>query len=117
MRALQNITDSVPNATSNGRLNSSMISLKNKYALFFSSGKSADLITDALEFMYTHWPDNSNKYALKSQLVDLLGDNLYFAPDRKTLPFLYSVSLPIPMFWMAVTGNKVQRITLISTGN
>ena len=100
MRALQNITDSVPNATSNGRLNSSMISLKNKYALFFSSGKSADLITDALEFMYTPWPDNSNKYALRSQLVDLIGDNLYFAPSHKVAD-VHSQVAPVYMYEFA----------------
>ena len=31
--------------------------------------------------MYTPWPDNSDKYALRSQLVDLIGDYIYFAPS------------------------------------
>lgn len=39
--------------------------------------KNADLIADALEFMYTPWPDNSDKYALRSQLVDSIGDNAF----------------------------------------
>ena len=33
--------------------------------------------------MYTPWPDNSDKYALRGQLVDLLGDCIYFAPSHE----------------------------------
>ena len=33
--------------------------------------------------MYTPWPDKSNKYALRSQLVDLIGDYLFFAPSHE----------------------------------
>jgi len=44
---------------------------------------NADLIADALEFMYTPWPDNSDKYALRSQLVDLVGDYLFVAPSHE----------------------------------
>ena len=40
-------------------------------------------MADALEFMYAPWPDNSDKYALRSQLVDFLGDHIYFAPSHE----------------------------------
>ena len=33
--------------------------------------------------MYTPWPDKNDKYALRSQLVDLVGDYLYFAPSHE----------------------------------
>ena len=33
--------------------------------------------------MYTPWPDNTNVYALRSQLVDLIGDYMYFAPSHE----------------------------------
>ena len=38
---------------------------------------------DALEFMYTPWPDNSDEYALRSQLVDLIGDQHFAAPSHE----------------------------------
>ena len=45
--------------------------------------ETVDVITDAMEFMYTPWPDNSDKYALRSQLVDLVSDYYYFAPSHE----------------------------------
>ncbi|PFX33884.1 Neuroligin-4, X-linked [Stylophora pistillata] len=45
--------------------------------------KNADLIAGALEFMYTPWPDNSEKFALRSQLVDSIGDSVFVAPRKK----------------------------------
>lgn len=45
--------------------------------------QTADLIADALEFMYTSWPDNSDKYALRIQLVSLVSDKEYFAPSHQ----------------------------------
>ena len=33
--------------------------------------------------MYTPWPDNSDKYALRTQLVDLISDFIYFAPGHE----------------------------------
>ena len=45
--------------------------------------KNADLIADALKFMYTPWPDNSDKYALRSQLVDSIGDSAFVAPSHE----------------------------------
>ena len=50
--------------------------------LFFRT-TNADLVADAMEFMYTPWPDNSDKYALRTQLVDLVGDYIYFAPSHE----------------------------------
>ena len=32
--------------------------------------------------MYTPWPDRSDKYALRTQLVDLIGDYFYYAPSH-----------------------------------
>ncbi|KAJ7384144.1 hypothetical protein OS493_023472 [Desmophyllum pertusum] len=45
--------------------------------------ETADLIADALEFMYTPWPDNSDKYALRNQLIDLIGDYNFVAPSHE----------------------------------
>ena len=33
--------------------------------------------------MYTPWPNNKDRYALRSQLVDLVGDYLFFAPSHE----------------------------------
>ena len=54
-----------------------------RFRFLFSRNGTADLIRDAFEFMYTPWPDNSDKYALRSQLVDLAGDYIYFAPSHE----------------------------------
>ena len=62
--------------------------------------KTADLITDALKFMYTPWPDNSDKYALRSQLVDLVGDYLFFAPSHKVAD-IHSKVAPVYMYEFA----------------
>ncbi|CAH3129352.1 unnamed protein product [Porites lobata] len=67
---------------------------------FLIKKKNADLLADALEFMYTPWPDNSNKYALRSQLVDLIGDNLYFAPSHKVAD-VHSQVAPVYMYEFA----------------
>ena len=66
----------------------------------FCRNKTAHLITDALEFMYTPWPDNSNKYALRSQLVDLLGDNIFVAPSHKVADVQSQVA-PVYMYEFA----------------
>ena len=68
-----------------------------KYPSLCFRKKNADLLADALEFMYTPWPDNSNKYALRSQLVDLIGDNLYFAPSHKVAD-VHSQVAPVYMY-------------------
>jgi len=61
---------------------------------------TANLITDALEFMYTPWPDNSDKYALRSQLVDLIGDYIYFAPSNEVADIHNRVA-PVYMYEFA----------------
>ncbi|KAM7429118.1 Neuroligin-4 [Porites harrisoni] len=53
-----------------------------------SRNQTADLIADALEFMYTSWPDNSDKYALRIQLVSLVSDKEYFAPSLRSAIFI-----------------------------
>ena len=53
------------------------------FHFFYFRGKTADLVADALQFMYTPWPDNSDKFALRSQLVDLIGDQIFFAPSHE----------------------------------
>ena len=59
-----------------------------------------DLIADALEFMYTPWPDKSDKYALRNQLVDLLGDDTFFAPSHKVAN-IHSQIAPVYMYEFA----------------
>ena len=61
---------------------------------------NADLIADALEFMYTPWPDNSDKYALRTQLVDLIGDYIYFAPSHEVAD-IHSKYAPVYMYEFA----------------
>ena len=66
--------------------------------------KTADLIADALDFMYTPWPDNSNKYALRSQLVDLVGDYLFVAPSHEVAG-IHSRVAPVYMYEFAHKPN------------
>ena len=66
----------------------------------FFSEETADLIADALEFMYTPWPDNTDKYALRSQLVDLMGDRAYFAPSHEVAD-IHSQFAPVYMYEFA----------------
>ncbi len=66
----------------------------------FFRKKTADLIAGALEFMYTPWPDNSDKYALRSQLVDLIGDYIYFAPSHEVAD-IHSQHAPVYMYEFA----------------
>ncbi|PFX33885.1 Neuroligin-4, X-linked [Stylophora pistillata] len=69
-------------------INGSSPSFFKGYVTLFLHGqtnreKNANLIADALEFMYTPWPDKIDKYALRSQLIDLVGDFLYYAPSHQ----------------------------------
>ena len=66
--------------------------------------KTADLIADALEFMYTPWPDNSNKYALRSQLVDVVGDYIFVAPSHEVAD-IHSRVAPVYMYEFAHKSN------------
>ena len=71
-----------------------------KNAALILREKTADLIADALEFMYTPWPDNSDKYALRSQLVDLIGDYLFLAPSHE-IADIHSHDAPVYMYEFA----------------
>ena len=62
--------------------------------------ENADLIAEALEFMYTPWPDSSDKYALRSQLVDLIGDYIYFASSHEVAD-IHSKVAPVYMYEFA----------------
>ena len=55
--------------------------------MLFFSNDTADLIADALEFMYTPWPNSSDKYALRSQLIDFIGDYVFVAPSHEVANF------------------------------
>lgn len=50
--------------------------------------------------MYTPWPDTGDKYALRSQLVDLVGDYYYFAPSHKVADIQSKVA-PVYMYEFA----------------
>lgn len=67
--------------------------------LFFRK-ETADVIADAMEFMYTPWPDNRDKYALRSQLIDLVGDHYYFAPSHEVAD-IHSQVGPVYMYEFA----------------
>ena len=66
----------------------------------YSREETAVLIADALEFMYTPWPDNSDRYALRSQLVDLIGDYVHFAPSHEVAD-IHSQVAPVYMYEFA----------------
>jgi len=69
---------------------------------------NADLIAEALQFMYTPWPDKNDKYALRSQLLDLIGDYIYFAPSHEVAD-IHSKVAPVYMYEFAhrrTIGNK-----------
>lgn len=58
------------------------------------------LLGNALEFMYTPWPDNNDKFALRSQLVDMIGDYLFFAPSHEVAD-IHSQFAPVYMYEFA----------------
>ena len=50
--------------------------------------------------MYTPWPDNKDKYALRSKLIDLVGDYVFVAPSLETAD-MHSLSAPVYMYEFA----------------
>ena len=50
--------------------------------------------------MYTPWPDNSDKYALRSQLVDIIGDTVFVAPSHEVAD-IHSPHAPVYMYEFA----------------
>ena len=76
-----------------------------KYPSIFFRKKNADLLADALEFMYTPWPDNSNTYALRSGLVDVIGDKIFAAPSHKVADVQSQVA-PVYMYEFAHRANS-----------
>ena len=50
--------------------------------------------------MYTPWPDKSDKYALRSQLIDLIGDYQFFAPSHEVAD-IHSKVAPVYMYEFA----------------
>ena len=59
-----------------------------------------NLVANAFQFMYTPWPDNSDKYALRGQLVDLFGDYLFFASSHEVAD-IHSKVAPVYMYEFA----------------
>ena len=55
--------------------------------------------------MYTPWPDNSDKYALRNQLVDLIGDYLFVAPIHEVAD-IHSQHVPVYMYEFAHRSEK-----------
>ena len=77
-----------------------MLILSNVFACLSLRKETANLIADAMEFMYTPWPDNSDKYALRSQLVDLIGDSAFVAPSHEVVD-IHSEYAPVYMYEFA----------------
>ncbi len=50
--------------------------------------------------MYTPWPDSSNKYALRSHLIDFIGDNVFVAPSHEVAD-IHSKHAPVYMYEFA----------------
>ena len=70
----------------------------------------ASLVAEAFQFMYTPWPDNSDVHALKTQLVDLIGDQNFFAPCHEAAD-VHSKVAPVYMYEFAYSkapGNAVK---------
>ncbi|XP_058943578.2 neuroligin-4, X-linked-like [Pocillopora verrucosa] len=74
-----------------------------------SREKNANLIADALEFMYTPWPDKSNKYALRGQLMDLFGDFVFYAPSHQSADVHSSVA-PVYILEFAHRSKTVTKL-------
>ena len=53
-----------------------------------------------MKFMYTPWPDKSDKYALRSNLVNLISDFYYFAPSHEVADF-HSKVAPVYIYEFA----------------
>lgn len=58
-----------------------------------------------MKFMYTPWPDNSDKYALRSQLVDIIGDSVFVAPSHEVAD-IHSQHAPVYMYEFAHRSNN-----------
>lgn len=58
--------------------------------------------------MYTPWPNNSDKYALRSQLVDLIGDYIFFAPSHEVADIHSKVS-PVYIYEFAHRPKNASR--------
>ena len=56
--------------------------------------------------MYTPWPDNSDKYALRNQLANVLSDFFYFAPIHEVAD-IHSQFAPVYMYEFAHITKKV----------
>lgn len=74
-----------------------------------SREKNANLIADALEFMYTPWLDKSNKYALRGQLMDLFGDFVFYAPSHQSADIHSSVA-PVYILEFAHRSKTVTKL-------
>lgn len=80
---LANMSFGMAQSVDNGVSPSFFKEFLTKYARYRDIGKQkSDLIRDALQFMYTPWPDSSDKYALRTQLADLIGDYYFVAPSH-----------------------------------
>ena len=58
--------------------------------------------------MYTPWPDNNDKYALRSQLVDFISDYVYFAPSHEVAD-IHSKVAPVYMYEFAHRPRNASR--------
>ena len=86
-----------------------------KYPSLFFRKKNADLLADALDFMYIPWPDNSNTYALRSGLVDVIGDNLFVAPSHKVAD-VHSQVAPVYMYEFAHRAKLSLAVRYVQSG-
>ena len=59
--------------------------------------------------MYTPWPDKSNKYALRGQLMDLFGDFVFYAPSHQSADVHSSVA-PVYILEFAHRSKTVTKL-------
>ena len=60
-----------------------LLSKKNSYLFVHSNEKTVDLVADALEFQYTPWSAEDDVYALRDNLIELIGDYFYVVPTHE----------------------------------
>lgn len=58
---------------------------------------------DAIKYMYTYWPDPTNKTMIREKYIQLLSDFLYTAPNDKIIKLLVEQNVPVYMYVLNTT--------------
>uniref|UniRef100_A0A1B0EU02 Carboxylesterase type B domain-containing protein n=1 Tax=Lutzomyia longipalpis TaxID=7200 RepID=A0A1B0EU02_LUTLO len=65
---------------------------------------------EAIKYMYTHWPDPSNKTYIREEYINLLSDFIYRAPSDQMTKLLVEQNVPVYMYVLNTTveGMRLQ---------